>query len=82
LWHNSFIRYPDTDTLTRKKIGDWITDSYNKKGQRYEFKILRKAINVFGDVAITFYDDEDIWKNSKGEVVLKETYKITHLKKI
>ena len=78
LWHNSFIGYPGTDTLTRQKIGDWITDSHNKKDKRYEFKITKKAVNVFDDVAITFYDDEDIWKNSKGEVVLKETYKITH----
>ncbi len=35
-------------------------------------------MNVFGDVAVTFYDDEDTWKNSNGEVVLKEVYKITH----
>ncbi len=78
LWHNSFIGYPGTDTLTRKNIGDWITESHNKKDQRYEFKITKKAVNVFGDVAVVFYDDEDIWKNSKGEVVLKEVYKITH----
>lgn len=78
LWHNSFIGYPGTDTLTHKKIGDWITESHNKKDQYYEFKITKKAVNVFGDVAITFYDDEDIWKNTKGEIVLKEVYKITH----
>jgi hypothetical protein len=36
------------------------------------------VVNVFGDVAITFYDEEDIWKNNKNEVVSKEVYKITH----
>ncbi len=39
LWHNSVIGYPGTDTLTRNKISHWITDSHNKKDQRYEFKI-------------------------------------------
>ncbi len=78
LWHTNFIGYPGTDTLTRKNIGDWITDSHNKKDQRYEFTITKKAVNVFGDVAVTFYDDEDTWKNSNGEVVLREVYKITH----
>ena len=78
LWHNNFIGYPGSDTLTRKNIGNWITESHNKKDQRYEFKITKKAVNVFGDLAVVFYDDEDTWKNSKGEVVLKELYKITH----
>ncbi len=41
-------------------------------------RLQKKAVNVFGDVAVTFYDDEDTWKNSNGEVVLKEVYKITH----
>lgn len=78
LWHSTFIGYPGKDTLTRKNISDWITESHSRKDQRYEFKITKKAVNVFGDVAITFYDDEDIWKNTQGEIVLKEVYKITH----
>jgi hypothetical protein len=78
LWHTSFIGYPGADTLTKNTIGDWITGSHNKIDQFYEFRITKKAVNVFGDVAIVFYDDEDIWKNSKGEVVSRETYKIIH----
>lgn len=78
LWHKSFIGYPGLDTLTRNNIGDWIAESHSKKDQSYEFKITKKAVNVFDNVAITFYDDEDIWKNIKGEVILRETYKITH----
>ena len=32
LWHENFIGYPDTDTLTRKnKIGDWIAGLFSKK---------------------------------------------------
>ena len=78
LWHNNFIGYSGSDTLTRKNIGSWINESNNKKDQRYEFKITKKAVNVFGDVAVVFYDVEDTWMNSKDEVVLKEIYKITH----
>ena len=79
LWHENFIGYPDTDSLTRKnKIGDWIAGLFSKKDLRYENKLIKKAVNVFGDVVITFYDEEDIWKNNKNEVVSKETYKITH----
>lgn len=78
LWHNNFIGYSGSDTLTRKNIGSWINESHNKKDQRYEFKITKKAVNVFGDVAVVLYDVQDTWKNSKGEVVLKELYKITH----
>jgi len=79
LWHDNFIGYPDTDSLTPKsKIADWITDLHNKKDMHYEYKLIKKVVNVFGDVAITFYDEEDIWKNNQNEVVSKEVYKITH----
>ncbi len=33
-------------------------------------------------IAITFYDEEDIWKNNKNEVVSKETFKITQPEKV
>lgn len=79
LWHDNFVGYPETDRLTGKdKISNWITDFYNTKGRHYEFSLDKKLVNPFGDVAITFYDDTDIWKNDKNEVVLEETYKITH----
>lgn len=79
LWHDDFIGYPDTDSLTRKnRIADWITDLHNKKDLHYEYKLVKKAVNPFGDVVITFYDETDMWKNDKNEIVSKETCKITH----
>jgi ketosteroid isomerase-like protein len=42
---------------------------------RYELK--RKAVNVFGDIAMVFYDATQIWSNDKNEVK-KNTYKLTH----
>ena len=79
LWHDNFVGYPETEKLTGKdKIANWITDAHNTKDRRYEFVLDKKMVNPFGDVVITFYDETDIWKNDKNEVVLKEVYKITH----
>jgi hypothetical protein len=79
LWHENFIGYPGTGSLTRKdKIATWITEVHSKKDMHYEYRLIKKAVNVFGDVAVTFYDEEDIWKNNKNEIVSKETFKITH----
>jgi hypothetical protein len=50
LWHENFIGYPDTDSLIRKnKIGNWIAGLFSKKDLRYENKLIKKAVNVFGD---------------------------------
>ena len=79
LWHDNFVGYPETERLTGKdKIANWITDAYNTKGRHYEFLLDKKKVNAFDDVVITFYDETDIWKNDKNEVVLEEVYKITH----
>src|SRR4030095_2916602 len=79
LWHDNFIGYPDTERLTGKdKIANWITDAYNSKGRHYGFLLDKKMVNPFDDVVITFYDETDIWKNDKDEVLLEEVYKITH----
>ena len=79
LWHDNFVGYPETERLTGKdKIANWITDAYNTNGRQYEFLLDKKMVNPFGDVVITFYDETDIWKNDKNEVVLEEVYKITH----
>jgi hypothetical protein len=79
LWHEDFIGYPGSDSLVRKnKIADWINDIHNKKNLSYEYKLAKKGVNAFGDVVITFYDETDMWKNDKNEVVQKETFKITH----
>ena len=79
LWHDNFVGYPETEKLTGKdKISNWITDAYNTKGRHYSFLLDKKMVNPFDNVVITFYDETDIWKNDKGEVVLEEVYKITH----
>jgi hypothetical protein len=79
LWHENFIGYPYSDSLTGKdKIGDWINAVHNNKGLHYEFSLVKKVVNPFGDVVITFYDETDIWKNDQGEIVSTETDKITH----
>ena len=79
LWHDNFVGYPETEKLTGKnKIANWITDVHNTKGRRYEFLLDKKMVNSFGDVVITFYEETDIWKNDKDEVVQQEVYKITH----
>ena len=79
LWHDDFVGYPDSEKLTGKaKIANWITEAHNAKGRRYDFSLDKKMVNAFGDVVITFYDETDIWKNDKNELVLEEVYKITH----
>jgi hypothetical protein len=79
LWHDEFVGYPETEKLTGKdKIANWITDVHSTKERRYEFSLDKKMVNAFGEVVITFYDQTDIWKNDKNEVVLEEVYKITH----
>ena len=77
LWHKDFIGYPDS--ITRKDhISDWLADMHNKKGFTYENNLIKKAVNPFGDVVVTFYDEEDIMKNNQNEIVSMEVYKITH----
>jgi ketosteroid isomerase-like protein len=79
LWHDDFVGYPETEKLTGKdKIANWITEVHNAKERRFDFSLDRKMVNAFGDVVITFYDETDIWRNDKNEVVLEEVFKITH----
>lgn len=77
LWHKDFIGYPDS--ITRKNhIADWLADLHNNKELTYENNLFKKAVNPFGDVVVTFYDEEDISKNNQNEIVAREVYKITH----
>lgn len=79
LWHEDFLGYPGSDGVVRKnRIADWINAIHNKKDLSYEYKLEKKAVNAFGDVVVTFYDETDMWRNDKNEVVLQETFKITH----
>ena len=79
LWHDNFIGYPETERLTGKdKIANWVTDAHNTKGRHYEFLLVKKIVNPFGDVVITFYDETDTWTNDKNEVLVEQVFKITH----
>jgi ketosteroid isomerase-like protein len=79
LWHDNFLGYPDTERITGKdKIANWLKDMHSNKDRRYEFVLNKKIVNPFGDIVITFYDETDIWKNDKNEIVLQEAYRITH----
>ena len=78
LWHKDFIGYPDSAIIRKDHISDWIVDLHNKKGYTYENNLIKKAVNPYGDVVITFYDEEDIMKTSRNEIVSKEVFKITH----
>ncbi len=78
LWHKDFIGYPDTGLVRKDKIANWIGELHNKKGLYYENNLIPKAVNAYGDVVITFYDEEDITKTNKNEIISRDVYKITH----
>jgi ketosteroid isomerase-like protein len=40
--------------------------------------LTRHVENVFGDIVIVLYDATQVWKNDKGEVLEKSTFKLTH----
>lgn len=78
LWHKDFIGYPESGIIRKDRITDWLEKLHSKKGFYYENNLIKKAVNPFGDVVITFYDEEDIIKTNNNELVSKEVYKITH----
>jgi len=78
LWHKDFIGYPDTGLVRKDKIADWIGELHNKKGVYYENNLIRKAVNPYGDVVVTFYDEEDISKTNSNEIISRDVFKITH----
>ncbi len=78
LWHDKFLGYPDSVITDKSKIAGWVPEMHNKKDLHYEYRLVKKAVNVFDDVAVVFYDEDDIFRNGMGEIVSTETFKITH----
>lgn len=79
LWDDQFIGYPSTNKIGGKDhITDWITALYKDRKSTFDYELTRHVENVFGDIVIVLYDATQIWKNEKGEVLEKSTFKLTH----
>jgi lactoylglutathione lyase len=80
LWDENFKGYPSTNVIGSKaNITDWIKDMYAKnQGKLFDYQLTRMEENVFDDIVIVLYDAITMWKNGKGEVLEKSTFKITH----
>ncbi len=79
LWDDHFIGYPSTNKIGGKDhITDWIIAMYKDRKSNFNYELNRHVENVFGDIVIVLYDATQIWKNEKGEVVEKSTFKLTH----
>ena len=78
LWHEKYIGYPGTEIADKSKIAGWIPELHNKKDIRYEYKLVKKVVNVFDDVVVVLYDEQDIFKNKYDKTVATEIFKITH----
>lgn len=79
LWDDNFIGYPSTNKIGGKaNITDWITAMYKNRTSSFNYALTRHVENVFGDIVIVLYDATQIWKNEKGEVIEKSTFKLTH----
>jgi lactoylglutathione lyase len=80
LWDENFKGYPSTNIIGSKaNITDWIKDMYAKnQGKVFDYTLTRMEENVFEDIVIVLYDATTSWKNGKGEVVDKTTFKLTH----
>jgi ketosteroid isomerase-like protein/catechol 2,3-dioxygenase-like lactoylglutathione lyase family enzyme len=79
LWDDNFIGYPSTNKIGGKDhITDWITEMFKGRKDNFNYELTRHVENVFGDIVIVLYDATQIWKNDKGEVLEKSTFKLTH----
>lgn len=80
LWDDDFKGYPSTNIIGGKaNITDWIKEMYSKnQGKVFQYTLTRLEENVFDDIVIVLYDATTSWKNGKGEVVDKTTFKLTH----
>ena len=78
LWDENFLGYPSNNTVGDKAhITDWMTEMYQQPGV-FNYKLTRKVENVFGDIAIVFYDVSHNFTNDKNEVVKTGHFKIIH----
>ena len=79
LWDDHFMGYPSTNIIGGKaNITDWITDMFKTNKGTFAYELERKVENVFGDIVIVLYDATTFWKGSKGEILSKTNYKLTH----
>lgn len=78
LWDENFLGYPSNNTIGDKAhITDWMTEMYQQPGV-FNYTLTRKVENVFGDIAIVFYDVSHNFTNEKNEIVKKGSFKIIH----
>jgi catechol 2,3-dioxygenase-like lactoylglutathione lyase family enzyme len=78
LWDENFIGYPSNNIIGNKEhITDWMTEMYKQPGI-FNYTLTRKIENVFGDIAIVFYDVSHNFTNDKNEIVKQGTFKIIH----
>ncbi len=78
LWHKDFIGYAGNDIVNKSQIAAWITDLFKDKKIKYTAEIHKKAVNVVDNIVMTFYDEYDVFTNTKTRTVTKELFKITH----
>lgn len=78
LWHKDFIGYAGNDIVNKNHIAAWITDLFKEKDIKYTADIHKKAVNVVDHIVMTFYDEYDVFTNTKTGSITKELFKITH----
>ena len=80
LWDDHFKGYPSTNIIGGKaNITDWMKEMYAKNaGKVFGYSLTRLEENVFDDIVIVLYDATTFWKNSKGDLLDKTTFKLTH----
>ncbi len=78
LWDENFLGYPSNNTIGDKAhITDWMTEMYQQTGV-FNYTLTRKVENVFGDIAIVFYDVTHNFTNEKNEILKTGSFKIIH----
>lgn len=80
LWHDDFIGYPSfgVGVSSKKGIAVWIPDLHKDPDLKFSYELHKIESNAIDDVVLVFYDADEIWTNKEGQVVRKETYKLTH----
>lgn len=78
LWDENFIGYPSNNTIGNKAhITDWMTEMYQQPGT-FNYSLTRKVENIFGDIAIVFYDVSHNFTDEKNKVLKSGNFKIIH----
>jgi type II secretory pathway pseudopilin PulG len=80
LWNKNFLGWPSVSAAPVHKdhITDWIT-SETSKGLAFKFIALKPAaIQVTGNIAVTYYWITSEWVAKDGKLAAKFTDRITH----